>query len=238
MPGERRPAFEHWWSAPGPTTTRSARKFDPAELGADAEFLRETGNLLLLHKFAIDEVMTRLRIWSEEFDHAHEHDPIEHITSRVKRPEAIAAKLQRRGLPVSPASAWEHLDDIAGIRVVCPFVSDVYLVHGLLQKHGIEIVHTKDYIAAPKPNGYRSLHLIAKVPVHLSEHTPLITVEIQLRTIAMDFWAAVEHELSYKAGGRLSLESTRELKAAADAAADLDARMKSLHERTETSAPD
>ncbi|MEV0698829.1 GTP pyrophosphokinase family protein [Saccharopolyspora sp. NPDC050389] len=196
-------------------------------------FVRQTGGLLMMHKFGVDELMTKLRIWSEEFDYAHEHDPIEHITSRIKRPEAIAAKLARRGLPVDPVSAREHLTDIAGVRVVCPFISDVYLVRDLIRKHQIEIVQTKDYIAAPKPNGYRSLHLIIKVQVHLSDRTELVAVELQLRTIAMDFWAAVEHELLYKSGGKVPESFAAELKAAADAAARLDAQMSSLHERSE-----
>ncbi|TDD43161.1 GTP pyrophosphokinase [Saccharopolyspora elongata] len=196
-------------------------------------FVRQTGDLLMVHKFGVDELMTKLRIWSEEFDYAHEHDPIEHITSRIKRPEAIAAKLARRGLPVDPVSAREHLTDIAGVRVVCPFISDVYLLRDLIRQHQIEIVQTKDYIAAPKPNGYRSLHLIIKVPVHLSDRTELVAVELQLRTIAMDFWAAVEHELLYKSGGEVPESFAAELKAAAEAAAGLDAQMSSLHQRSE-----
>ncbi|MEU6267375.1 GTP pyrophosphokinase [Saccharopolyspora shandongensis] len=196
-------------------------------------FMRRTGDLLMVHKFGVDELMTKLRVWSEEFDYSHEHDPIEHITSRIKRPEAIAAKLARRGLPVDPASAREHLTDIAGVRVVCPFISDVYLLRDLIRQHQIEIVQTKDYIAAPKPNGYRSLHLIIKVPVHLSDRTELVAVELQLRTIAMDFWAAVEHELLYKSGGEVPESFAAELKAAAEAAAGLDAQMSSLHERSE-----
>ncbi|WP_433873747.1 GTP pyrophosphokinase [Saccharopolyspora sp. CA-218241] len=194
--------------------------------------MRRAGYLLLLHKFAVDEMMTKMRIWSEEFDHAHEHDPIEHITSRIKRPAAIAAKLHRRGHPITPDAAREHLDDIAGVRVVCPFVSDVYLVHDLLRQHDMETVLVKDYIAEPKPNGYRSLHLIMRVPVHLSDRTEPVTVEVQLRTIAMDFWAAVEHELTYKSGGAVPQDFAGELTAAAEAAADLDARMQSLHDRT------
>lgn len=201
---------------------------------ADAlAFVRRISDLLMVHKFGVDELMTKLRIWSEEFDYAHEHDPIEHIASRIKRPEAIAAKLARRGLPVDPVSARAYLTDIAGVRVVCPFISDVYLVRDLIRRHTIEIVQTKDYIAAPKANGYRSLHLIIKIPVHLSDRTELVAVELQVRTIAMDFWAAVEHELLYKSGGEVSEVFAAELETAAEAAAGLDARMSSLHERSE-----
>ncbi|PWV84068.1 putative GTP pyrophosphokinase [Prauserella marina] len=198
--------------------------------GSELEFVRELGGLLLMHKFAVDELLTKLRIWSEEFDYAHEHDPIEHIASRIKRPESIMQKLRRKGLPVTLASARDHLTDIAGVRVVCPFVSDVYLIRDLIRRNGMEIVQTKDYIAEPKPNGYRSLHLLIRVPVHLSDRVEKVTAEIQLRTIAMDFWAAVERKIFDKSGGAPRPEFSGELKAAADAAADLDARMKGLHE--------
>lgn len=213
------------WSA----QLRPAANALPSEV--DLDFVRQVGDVLMVHKFAIDSVMTKIRIWSEEFDYTHEHDPIEHITSRIKRPEAIVQKLRRRGLPVTPSSARENLDDIAGIRVVCPFISDVYLIDQLLRRHDMTIVQIKDYIQNPKPNGYRSLHLIMDVPVHLSDRTELVTAELQLRTIAMDFWAAVEHKLFYKSGGEVPQDFAAELKAAADSAADLDARMKALHER-------
>lgn len=216
------------WSA----QTRPAVNALPSDV--DLEFVSQIGEVLMVHKFAIDALMTKIRIWSEEFDYTHEHDPIEHITSRIKRPEAILQKLRRRGLPVTPISARENLDDIAGIRVVCPFISDVYLIDQLLRRHDMTIVQTKDYISEPKANGYRSLHLIMDVPVHLSDRTELVTAELQLRTIAMDFWAAVEHELFYKSGGEVPQDFAAELKAAADSASDLDARMKALNERNKT----
>lgn len=227
MPGHRSPRDrEPGWSgdATGLPTVASD------EL-ATVEGIRQIAAVLLPYKFAVDEMMTKLRIWGEEFDHVHEHDPIEHVSSRIKRPDAIIAKLRRRGLPIAPDSAREHLDDLAGVRVVCPFVPDVYLVRDLIGRHDVDIVQTKDYIAAPKPNGYRSLHLITKVPVSLSDRTERVTVEVQLRTIAMDFWAAVEHELLYKSGGAVAPDFFAELKAAADTAADLDERMRALHER-------
>ncbi|EHK81122.1 GTP pyrophosphokinase family protein [Saccharomonospora azurea] len=232
LPTERSPReAEPGWSSPRREAVGALADtaLDDSVL---ADFVRRATHILRLHKFAIDEIMTKLRIWSEEFDHIHEHDPIEHITSRVKSPAAIVAKLRRRGLPVDPESARRHLDDIAGVRVVCPFVSDVYLIRDLLRRHNMEIVQTKDYIAAPKPNGYRSLHLIMKVPVALSDHTELVTVELQIRTIAMDFWAAAEHELFYKSGGAVPPEFAAELKAAAEIAAALDARMLALHQRS------
>ncbi|TVT59274.1 GTP pyrophosphokinase family protein [Amycolatopsis rhizosphaerae] len=201
---------------------------DPRTVAA----LRDLGRELMVYKFGVDELMTKLRILSEEFDFAHQHDPIEHITSRVKRPEAIVRKLGRKGLAPSLDAVREHIEDVAGIRVVCPFVPDVYLVADMLAaQDDVEIVRTKDYIAEPKPNGYRSLHLIVRIPVFLSDRVERVKVEIQMRTIAMDFWAAVEHKLFYKYDGEAPADFGDELRAAAVTAADLDSRMTALHQR-------
>ncbi|GAA5157434.1 MULTISPECIES: GTP pyrophosphokinase [Amycolatopsis] len=197
-----------------------------------AAVLRDLRRELMVYKFAVDELMTKLRILSEEFDFAHQHDPIEHITSRVKQPEAILRKLQRKGHAPGIEAIREHIEDVAGIRVVCPFVPDVYMVARMLgQQDDVEIVRTKDYIAEPKPNGYRSLHLIVRIPVFLSDRVEKVKVEIQMRTIAMDFWAAVEHELFYKYDGEAPDDFAEELRAAAVTAADLDSRMTALHQR-------
>ncbi|WP_084143104.1 GTP pyrophosphokinase [Amycolatopsis taiwanensis] len=186
----------------------------------------------MVYKFAVDELMTKLKILSEEFDFAHQHDPIEHITSRVKQPQAILDKMRRKGLQPTLAAVKEHIEDIAGIRVVCPFVPDVYTVAGILgRQDDVEIVKTKDYIAEPKANGYRSLHLIVRIPVFLSDRVERVKVEIQMRTIAMDFWAAVEHKLFYKYDGEAPKDFAAELLVAAETAADLDARMNALHRR-------
>lgn len=199
-----------------------------------AAILRELRRELMVYKFAVDELMTKLRILSEEFDFAHEHDPIEHLTSRVKQPGAILQKLRRKGIPPSIPAIREHIEDVAGIRVVCPFVPDVYMVARMLgQQDDVEIVRTKDYIESPKPNGYRSLHLIARIPVFLSDRVEKVKVEIQMRTIAMDFWAAVEHKLFYKYDGETPEDFATELNAAAATAADLDRRMTALHKRLE-----
>lgn len=192
----------------------------------------ELGRHLLVYKFAVDELMTKLRILSEEFDFVHRHDPIEHITNRIKRPEAIAEKLRRKGLPVDPALIAEHLHDVAGVRVVCPFVSDVYRVEAMLRRqHDVEIVRSKDYIAEPKPNGYRSLHLIVRIPVFLSDRVEHVKVEVQMRTIAMDFWATLEHKLFYKFDDQVPEDFADELASTAAIAAQLDHRMESLHQR-------
>jgi len=186
----------------------------------------------LVYKFAIEELMTKLRILSEEFDFVHRHDPIEHITSRIKQPDPIREKLVRRGLPLDPDSAAEHLDDIAGIRVICPFISDVYHVEDMIvAQDDVEFVQRKDYIAEPKPSGYRSLHVIVRIPVFLSDRVERVKVELQLRTIAMDFWATLEHKLRYKDADRVPADFAGELAVAANMAAQLDTRMEGLHQR-------
>jgi len=205
------------------------------EVSHPVALLRTLQRELMVYKFGIDELMTKLRILSEEFDFANQHDPIEHLASRVKSPEAILDKLARKGLEPSLATIKEHIEDIAGIRVVCPFVPDVYLVARMLARQDdVEIVKTKDYIANPKPNGYRSLHLIVRIPVFLSDRVERVKVEIQMRTIAMDFWAAVEHKLFYKYAGTAPADFADELRAAAKTAADLDVRMTALHQRLQS----
>jgi putative GTP pyrophosphokinase len=200
----------------------------------DLGLLRELERRVLVYKFAVEELMTKLRILSEEFDSVHRHDPIEHITNRIKKPEGILAKLRRKGLPADLALVDSHLDDVAGVRVICPFVSDVYSVREmLLRQHDVEIVRTKDYIASPKPNGYRSLHLIVRIPVFLSDRVENVKVEVQLRTIAMDFWATLEHKLCYKYDDQIPADFADELSSTAAIAAQLDARMEALHVRVQ-----
>jgi putative GTP pyrophosphokinase len=194
--------------------------------------IRQQPGFLLVYKFAIEELMTKLRILSEEFDLTHRHDPIEHITSRVKRPDANQATALRRGGAADLVAIAEGLDDVAGVRVVCPFVSDVYNVAEMLTRQDdVELLRQKDYIAAPKDNGYRSLHLIVRVPVFLSDHVERVKVEVQLRTIAMDFWATLEHKLFYKYESQVPADFATELTDVAALAAHLDSRMENLHRR-------
>lgn len=196
------------------------------------EFYRRLSRFLLVYKFAVEELMTKLRILSEEFDFVHQHDPIEHITSRVKRPEAIMEKMVRKGLEPEVDLIADGLDDVAGVRVICPFVSDVYRVAEMLGgQHDVTVLRSKDYIAKPKPNGYRSLHLIVRIPVFLSDRVEHVKVEVQLRTIAMDFWATLEHKLFYKYDDQVPADFADELASTAAIAAQLDARMQSLHQR-------
>ncbi|MFB9904902.1 GTP pyrophosphokinase [Allokutzneria oryzae] len=212
---------------------RSRSEVVGRDIGPPAlEVYRQLSQFLLVYKFAVEELMTKLRILSEEFDFVHRHDPIEHITNRVKRPEAIMEKLRRKGLEPDLDVIAEHLDDVAGVRVVCPFVSDVYGVEEMLRRqHDVKILRTKDYIASPKPNGYRSLHLIVQIPVFLSDRVEHVKVEVQMRTIAMDFWATLEHKLFYKYDDHVPADFADELASTAAIAAQLDARMESLHQR-------
>ncbi len=178
------------------------------------------------YEFGIEEMLTKIRILRAEFRQAHDHNPIEHVTSRLKSIDSILEKTTRYGCTADPQTIRERILDIAGIRITCSFVSDAYWVADMLSSQpDVEVVRRKDYIAGPKDNGYRSLHLIVRVPVFLSDRTEHVPVEVQIRTIAMDFWASVEHRLSYKYRGEVPEHLRSELRAAAATAAELDARM-------------
>ena len=152
-----------------------------------------------VYNSAIKEITTKLEILDEEFHTRYDHNPIHNIESRLKSPVSVARKLKKKGLPVSVESATQNLHDIAGVRIICPYIDDVYTVAGLLlSQSDITLVGKKDYIQSPKPNGYRSLHLTISVPVFFSDGGKDVTVEVQIRTIGMDFWASLDHELRYK----------------------------------------
>ncbi|MCQ9368007.1 GTP pyrophosphokinase family protein [Brevibacterium sp. 50QC2O2] len=190
----------------------------------------EVTRFLLPYKFGIDTVTTKLNNLVEEFEELGEYNPIEHISSRLKSPESIMDKIRRRGLSGDLDELRENLTDIAGVRVVCSFVTDVYHVFELLSgQDDIQILQVKDYIARPKPNGYRSLHLIVKVPVFLSTGQVDTVVEIQLRTIAMDFWASLEHKIYYKYDREVPENLLEGLRDAAESAGRLDGQMEWLH---------
>lgn len=155
--------------------------------------------LMAYYRCAIMEIETKFNVINEDFSYQYERNPIESIKSRLKEPTSIRDKLARRGLAFSAASIEENLFDVAGVRVVCSFVDDVYrIADALVQQDDITLIRRKDYIANPKENGYRSLHLIVAVPIFLTDQKKMMNVEIQLRTIAMDFWASLEHQLRYK----------------------------------------
>lgn len=196
--------------------------------------IHEWKNLLLIYRFALKEIATKLNILNEEFQFIHMHNPIEHIKSRVKTPESIMDKLQRKGYEVSLENAKEHIHDIAGIRIICSFTSDIYSIYDLLcNHHDIKILLVKDYIQDPKPNGYQSLHLTVEIPVFLSDKVEDIKVEVQIRTIAMDFWASLEHKIFYKFHKHVPSEITDQLKECADMVCHLDKKMLSIKDELE-----
>ena len=170
----------------------------PAEFLEQAEQIQ---GLLLYYSYAIKEVRTKLEILNEELAFKTKRNPIESIESRVKKPASIIEKLRRRNFPVSVESVFENLHDVAGVRVICSFIDDIYDVAEMfLSQDDITLIEKKDYIQNPKSNGYRSLHLIIEVPVFLSDRTLNMKVEVQIRTMAMDLWAALEHQANYKKG--------------------------------------
>ena len=181
---------------------------------------------------AMKEVQTKLEILDDEFQMKHRRNPIHHIESRLKSTQSIMEKLRRKNHPVSMQSAVENLTDIAGIRVICSYVQDVYTVAQLLTtQDDVRLIKTRDYIRAPKANGYRSLHLIVEIPVFLQEGRVMVPVEVQIRTIAMDFWASLEHSLRYKAAGLVPEDICAELQEVGHDIALLDQKMQSIHDR-------
>ena len=190
--------------------------------------------LMSYYKCALMEVETKLNVLNEEFSLQHERNPISSIKSRIKTPSAIKEKLERRGFPSSLESIEENITDVAGLRVCCSFVEDVYMIaEALLKQDDITLIIKKDYIKNPKENGYRSLHLIVAVPIYLSSEKRMMKVEIQLRTIAMDFWASVEHQLRYKKDYEFTKGMASELLSCAKISADLDERMGRLKQMIE-----
>lgn len=183
-------------------------------------------DLLLVHKFAVEEVNTKLQILDEEFRSIHDYNPIEHIKSRVKKPSSIMDKLVRYGFEPTIENARKHIFDIAGIRVICAFTSDIYKVYDLLERQNdIRIIEVKDYIACPKENGYKSMHVHVEIPVFLSSGVVPTRIEIQIRTIAMDFWASLEHKIYYKYRNKAPKKITDQLKVCANMITLLDDRM-------------
>lgn len=190
------------------------------------EEMKPWRDLLMVHQFAVDEIRTKLNILDEEFKNIHDYNPIEHIRYRVKKPKNIMEKLQRIGLEPTIENAKENIFDIAGIRIICAFIADIYNVLDLLSKQkDFKIVEVKDYIQNPKENGYRSLHVHIEYPVFLSSGVVPTRVEIQFRTIGMDFWASIEHKIYYKYREKAPNLIQNELKACAEMVASLDERM-------------
>lgn len=189
-------------------------------------------NLMAYYKCAIMEVETKLNVLNEEFSLLHDRNPINAIKTRLKSIISITEKLERNGLSLSAENIEEYLNDVAGIRVICSFTDDVYIIaNALLSQDDITLIQKKDYIAHPKENGYRSLHLLVEVPIFLANEKKIMKVEVQLRTIAMDVWASLEHQLRYKKDFDVSEEMADELKKCADLSSELDYRMDRLRRK-------
>lgn len=189
--------------------------------------------LMSYYRCAMMEVSTKFNVLDEELSLQYDRNPIEAIKTRLKSPESIMDKLSRCGLPFSAESIEQNLNDIAGVRVICAYISDIYMLRdALLRQDDIVLVQEKDYIKNPKPNGYRSLHLIVETPIFLHDQKKQMRVEVQFRTMAMDWWASVEHKLRYKKPAAPE-EVNSELKECAEISADLDKRLEKLRQRTE-----
>ncbi|MFB5676302.1 GTP pyrophosphokinase family protein [Paenibacillus terreus] len=190
----------------------------------------ELTRFLMMYKFALDEIETKVEILKEEFQSLHDYSPIEHTKSRLKSPESIMKKIYRKNSGISLHEIKKNIKDIAGLRITCSFISDIYRVKSMLENQDdLTILEIKDYIRYPKPNGYKSLHMLVEVPVFMSDRQERVCVEIQIRTIAMDFWASLEHKIFYKYNQSVPEHLLQELKAAADAADELDRKMERLH---------
>lgn len=192
---------------------------------------REFSKLMSYYKCAMMEVETKFKVLNENMSLEYDRNPIESIKTRIKTPESILEKMVRRNIPFNPQDLEEQLFDIAGVRVICSFPKDVYLLEEyLLRQDDVILVDRKDYIEEPKENGYRSLHLIVSVPIFLAGETKMMNVEIQFRTIAMDFWASLEHKVKYKKDYDCEQYILDQLKQCADDAAKLDEEMQMIHD--------
>ncbi|MBQ1994603.1 MAG: GTP pyrophosphokinase family protein [Clostridia bacterium] len=209
------------------------RKIDAKDVDAISERLNDFSTMMAYYRCAIMEIETKFNVLNEEFSLQYDRNPINGMKSRLKSLASIKGKMEKKGLPFTVEDIEENINDIAGIRVICSFPNDVYmLADALLKQDDITLVKKKDYIENPKPNGYRSLHLIVSVPIFLAKEKRPMKVEIQLRTIAMDFWASLEHQLRYKKDFEFTENMAKELLYCADLSAELDSKMESLRKLT------
>lgn len=193
--------------------------------------------LNFLYSSALKKTNTLVDILSDEFIHIHHYNPIEHTKSRLKTPESIVSKLKKNGHDVTLKNVIQYVHDIAGIRIICSFTPDIYTIADMLSKQdGLKVLEIKDYIKNPKESGYMSYHMLVSIPIYLSESTEEIKVEIQIRTIAMDFWASLEHKIYYKFEGNAPAYIHHNLKSCAEMVAALDHEMWSLNEAIQNSS--
>ncbi|MBQ1548282.1 MAG: GTP pyrophosphokinase family protein [Lachnospiraceae bacterium] len=193
---------------------------------------REAWNsFMLLYNSAIKEVYTKVEVLNDEFKHVHRYNPIEYVKTRIKTPESIEKKLKRNGYDLTIENMTEYVNDIAGIRIVCSFTSDIYMIADMVGKQNdITVISVKDYIKNPKRSGYKSYHMIVTVPIFLSDRKVDVKVEVQIRTIAMDFWASLEHKIYYKFEGNAPEYISKDLRECSAIVSMLDAKMLSLNE--------
>lgn len=192
----------------------------------------------VLYQSAVKELNTKLDILNDEFKFLHEYNPIDHIKYRIKTPRSIVEKLMRKNLPISIPSAKNNIYDIAGIRVICSFIDDIYSIAEVLMRHeDLRLLEVKDYIKAPKANGYRSLHLIMEVPVFFSNKVEKVPVEIQIRTNAMNFWASLEHKMRYKYRHEAPADIYAQLKDCAEQISQLDEQMMEINRHLRSVRP-
>ena len=209
-----------------PTTTRLTQ--EEQELAAG--MVRVTH----LYRSALKVAVTQMEILDEEFARMYDHSPIHHIEYRIKSLDSIVDKLRRRGYDVTIDNIYAHIQDLAGIRVICNYMDDIYYLRSLLTRfESFRVIREVDYIKEPKPSGYRSLHLVVNVPIVISEGTMVLPVEIQLRTIAMDMWASLEHELRYKSDRKFTDEDAARLRLCSDAISEIDQEMQDIYQGQE-----
>jgi len=195
--------------------------------------------VVLIYNSALKEIGTKLEILNDEFQHVHQYNPIEHIKSRIKRPQSIVKKLKKHGYESTIDNMVKYVNDIAGVRVICSFTSDIYrIAEMIINQNDIKVVSVKDYILNPKPSGYKSYHLIVTIPIFLSDRIVDAKVEIQIRTVAMDFWASLEHKIHYKFEGNVPMHIKQELVECANMVSELDAKMLSLNEEVHSLVKD
>ena len=190
--------------------------------------------VMLIYTSALKQIETKLEILNDEFQHVHQYNPIEHIKARIKSSESIVKKLKKNGYESTIENMVNHVKDIAGVRIICSFTSDIYQIVEMIENQkDIKVISVKDYITYPKASGYKSYHMIVTVPVYLSDRIVDTKVEIQIRTVAMDFWASLEHKIHYKFEGNVPEHIKDELVACAKMVSDLDGRMKTLNEEVQ-----
>lgn len=221
-------------------TKMEEKKRNPEEYQAitsaanEIQETEEFHRLMMKYRCAIREVRTKLEVLNEDFSIRNNRNPIESLSSRIKTPTSIVEKLHRNNWPITPKSIYDNLHDVAGIRVICSFIDDIYYIaEVLLKQDDIRLIRKKDYILNPKENGYRSLHLIVEIPIFLSDKKEYMQVEVQIRTIAMNFWASLEHKVRYKKDIPHVETVEKRLKMCAEESARLDLEMQSINKEIE-----